>query len=56
MEDLTKRLQEKAGITEEQSQKVLEAIREFITEKFPMFAGAVDNLLGAQPEAEDPLG
>lgn len=53
MQDLLKRLQDNAGINEQQSEKVLETIRDFIAEKFPMFAGAVDNLLGDDAKDED---
>ena len=57
MQELITRLTQKAGISTEQAQKSIEAVREFVKEKFPMMAGAVDNLLdgktetAAQPEA-----
>ena len=44
MEELIKSLTEKAGITEDQAHKALDAIKDYIKEKFPMMAGAVDNL------------
>ncbi len=50
------RLKNNAGITDEQAAKVLETIKEFVTEKFPMLAGAVDNLLGSGSSTPDPLG
>lgn len=33
-----------ANITEEQAQKALEAVANFVKDKFPMMAGAVDKL------------
>ena len=47
MQELITRLTEKAGITNEQAAKAVETIKDFVKEKFPMMAGAVDNLLGA---------
>jgi hypothetical protein len=47
MQELITKLTEKAGITEDQAAKAVEAIKDFVKEKFPMMAGAVDNLLGA---------
>ena len=47
MEELIKSLTEKAGITEDQAHKALDAIKDYIKEKFPMMAGAVDNLFPA---------
>jgi uncharacterized UBP type Zn finger protein len=32
------------GLTEEQAQKALEVIKNFAAEKFPMFAGAINNM------------
>lgn len=46
MNELVERLTQKAGITEDQAEKVLEALKEFITEKFPMLENAVDGFLG----------
>ena len=46
MQELIKLLTEKAGITEEQAAKSIETIKDFVKEKFPMMAGAVDNLFG----------
>jgi hypothetical protein len=47
MQELITRLTEKAGISTDQAHKVLDAVSDFIKEKFPMMAGAVDNLLGS---------
>ncbi len=44
MQELIQRLTENAGISEEQAYKALETIKDFVKEKFPMMAGAVDSL------------
>lgn len=50
MQELINRLTEKAGITPEQATISIETIKDFVKEKFPMMAGAVDNLFaGGQP-------
>ena len=45
MQELITRLTQKAGITTEQAATALDTIKDFVKEKFPMMAGAVDNLL-----------
>jgi len=45
MEELIKKLQENHGLTAEQSYGILNTIKEFIKEQFPMIGGAIDNLL-----------
>jgi hypothetical protein len=58
MHELITRLTEKAGLTTEQATKALETIKDFVVEKFPMMAGAVDNLFpsgqAANAAVEDP--
>jgi nucleoid DNA-binding protein len=44
MQELIDQLKDKAGITDEQAVKAIEAIKEFVKDKFPMMAGAVDKL------------
>ncbi len=44
--ELVERLKTGAGLSDEQAQKVLETIKEFIVEKYPMLQGAVTNLFG----------
>ena len=44
MEELITKITENAGITPDQATKALETIKDFVKEKFPMMAGAVDNL------------
>jgi len=57
MQELVNQLKEKVGISEEQAVKAVEAVKDFVKEKFPMMADAVDNLLGqyvpASPSALD---
>ena len=49
MQDLINRLKEKAGITEQQAIASITELKDYVKEKFPMIAGAVDNLLNVQP-------
>jgi hypothetical protein len=57
MQELIERLQEKAGITEEQAQKVIESVKDFVKEKFPMLEGAVESIFNqAEKKGEDLLG
>ncbi|MEP6710875.1 MAG: hypothetical protein ABJA37_00585 [Ferruginibacter sp.] len=51
MQELVTRLTEKAGITADQANKALETIKDFVKEKFPMMAGAVDNLFAESAAA-----
>lgn len=44
--ELKERLQSNADLSEEQAQKVLETIKDFVLEKYPMLSGAVNNMLG----------
>ena len=55
MEELIQKLQNSHGLSAEQSRSILTTITGFIKEKFPMVAGAVDNLFqsGATPSAGD---
>ena len=57
MQDLINSLKEKVGITEEQAIASITHVKEYVKEKFPMVAGAVDNLLNVQPTASvaDPI-
>ena len=43
MKELIDRLMQ-AGLTEEQSYKAIEIIKDFAKEKFPIFGGAIDKL------------
>lgn len=55
MEELIKRLTEQAGITEQQAIKSIEAIKDFIVEKFPMMGGAVDSLLASSKKDDSDM-
>ena len=54
MNELITGLTEKAGITAEQAHKAIDHIKDYVKEKFPMMAGAVDNLFPAA-SAETPV-
>ena len=49
MHELITRISASAGITTEQAVKAVDTVKDFVKEKFPMMAGAVDNLFA--PEA-----
>ncbi len=51
MNELITRLTEKAGISADQASKAIDTIKDFVKEKFPMMAGAVDNLFAAEATA-----
>lgn len=44
--ELTERLKAQAGLTDEQAQKVLETLKNFVVEKYPMLQGAVSSMFG----------
>lgn len=44
MHELIKRLQEQAGLSEQQAVQAIDVIKNFTKEKFPMFSGAIDKL------------
>ena len=47
MTELIEKLTAEAGISADQAAKSIEVIKNFVIEKFPMLAGAVDNIFGA---------
>ena len=57
MEELVNKIMADAGISAEQSIKALEAVKDYVKDKFPMMAGAVDKLFegGDKKEEEDYL-
>ncbi len=57
MEELVNKIMANAGITAEQSMKALESVKDYVKEKFPIMAGAVDKLFdgGDKKEEEDYL-
>ena len=46
MQELIDKLKTEVGLTDEQAKKALEAVKNFVVEKFPMLEGAVGNLFG----------
>jgi hypothetical protein len=51
MQELIDQLTQKAGLSTDQANKAIATIKDFVKEKFPMMAGAVDNLLGTSTES-----
>ena len=52
MKELIDRLKSQAGLNDQQAMKSIEVIKNFIKEKFPMFAGAVDDLFDKYGDAD----
>ena len=46
--ELVERLKGQANLNDEQANKVLETIKDFIVEKYPMLQGAVGNIFGGK--------
>jgi nucleoid DNA-binding protein len=46
MQELVDKLKAEAGLTDEQAKKAVEAVKNFVVEKFPMLEGAVSNIFG----------
>lgn len=44
MQEMIDRLVQEAGVTPEQAKKSIEAIANYVKEKFPMLGGAVDQI------------
>jgi hypothetical protein len=55
MQDLIDKLKKNNGLNDEQAKGVLNTITEYIKDKFPMFAGAVDSLFESSSNTDDPL-
>ncbi len=53
MQELINKLMQNAGINEEQANKALETIKDFVKEKFPMLGGAVDNMFASSGSADE---
>ncbi len=45
---MTERLKSDANLNDEQAQKVLETIKNFVVEKYPMMGGAVNSMFGSK--------
>ena len=46
--ELVEKLKGQAGLSEDQAQKVIETIKDFVVEKYPMLSGAVNNMFGGK--------
>jgi hypothetical protein len=46
--ELIDRLKSKAGLSDEQATKVIETIKDFVVDKYPMLSGAVNNIFGSK--------
>ena len=46
--ELTERIKSEVGLTEEQANNVLETIKKFVVEKYPMLQGAVGSMFGGK--------
>ena len=44
--ELVERLKIQAGLNDDQANKVIETIKDFVVDKYPMLAGAVNNIFG----------
>jgi hypothetical protein len=44
--ELIDRLKSHAGLSDEQAQQVIETIKNFVVEKYPMLGGAVNSMFG----------
>ena len=44
--ELIEKLKSQAGLSDEQAQKVIETIKNFVGDKYPMLKGAVDSMFG----------
>lgn len=51
MQELITRITEKVGISAEQAAQAIDTVKDFVKEKFPMMAGAVDNLFAESAPA-----
>jgi hypothetical protein len=46
--ELIERLKSQAGLNDEQASKVIETIKDFVVDKYPMLSGAVNNIFGGK--------
>ena len=44
--ELTERLKAGANLSDEQAEKVIDTIKTFVVEKYPMLSGAVNSMFG----------
>ena len=53
MQELIDHLVEKVGLTPEQANSSIEAVKNFVKQKFPMLEGAVDNMFGSKANSSN---
>jgi hypothetical protein len=46
--ELIEKLKSEAGLNDEQAHKVIDTIKNFVVDKYPMLSGAVNNMLGSK--------
>ena len=46
--ELVDRLKTQAGLSDEQANKVMDTIKDFVVEKYPMLQGAVNSMFGGK--------
>ncbi len=46
--ELVDRLKSEANLSDDQAEKVLATIKNFVIEKYPMLSGAVNNIFGSK--------
>ncbi len=46
MQELIQKLQQEAGLTEEQAKQAIQTMKNFVIEKFPMLESAANKLFG----------
>jgi hypothetical protein len=44
--ELVDRLKDRVGLSDEQANQVVETLKNFVVEKYPMLQGAVENIFG----------
>jgi hypothetical protein len=44
--ELIEKLKSQAGLNDEQANKVIDTIKNFVVDKYPMLSGAVNNIFG----------
>jgi hypothetical protein len=44
--ELIEKLKTQVGLSDEQANKVIETIKNFVVDKYPMLSGAVNNIFG----------
>ena len=46
--ELVEKLKAQAGLSDEQANKVIDTIKEFVVDKYPMLSGAVNSMYGSK--------